>query len=158
VREPRPIPGAKVPLFDRLFDEGINVRQPQSSARVLDLAALCESVRDDLSRLLNTRSSLRGRVKAASLGTVIDYGTPNLSPFAPNDEPKRNDLANSLEKIIKAYEPRLRNVKVVLQPDKTDPRIVLGVVYANLVFGNIVEPVYFPLSLEESGQKVDVVK
>jgi len=158
VREPRPIPGAKVPLFERLFDDGITVRQPRPSTRALDLSALCESVRDDVSRLLNTRTSLRGVYAELAKGTVIDYGIPNLSPLSANDEINRTEFAKSLESIIETYEPRLRNVKVSLQPDKGDPRIVTGVVYANLVFGNIMEPVYFPLTVEDSGKKIEVGK
>ena len=63
MREPRPISGAKTPLFDRLLDDGMNVRQPVSPTRAFDMVRLRESVRADLVRLLNTRTNLRGNIR-----------------------------------------------------------------------------------------------
>jgi type VI secretion system protein ImpF len=156
VREPRPIPGAKAPLFDRLLDDSENVRQPVSPNRALDSTALREAVRGDLARLLNTRSHLRGTVRELAQGTVLDYGIPNITPITAASELERSKLARLIERVISTYEPRLRNIKVLIQEDKADPRKLLGVVYANLVMGNIVEPVYFPLALDPTGKKIAI--
>jgi type VI secretion system protein ImpF len=156
VREPRPISGAKTPLFDRLLDDGPEVRQPVSPHRALDGSGLRESVRKDLVRLLNTRSPLRGRAQELARGTILDYGIPDLSPLSAASEEQRSGLARLIEKVISNFEPRLRNVKVIIQLDKTDPRNLLGIVYANLVTGNIAEPVYFPLALDPTGKKIDI--
>jgi type VI secretion system lysozyme-like protein len=155
VREPRPIPGAKAPLFDRLLDDGPDVRQPVSSNRALDAHNLRESVRADLVRLLNTRSNLRGTVRELAQGTVLDYGIPDLAPISAASDHDQSGLARLVEKVVSIYETRLQNVKVVIQPDKSDPRKLLGIVYANLVIGNVVEPVYFPLAID-SQKKVAI--
>jgi type VI secretion system protein ImpF len=156
VREPRPISGAKTPLFDRLLDDGPDVRQPVSPNRAFDAHNLRESVRADLVRLLNTRTNLRGNIRELARGTVLDYGVPNLSPISAASEQQRAGLAKQVEDVISAYEPRLRNVKVLVQMDKSDPRKLLGVVYANLVIGNVVEPVYFPLALDATVKNIEI--
>jgi type VI secretion system lysozyme-like protein len=156
VREPRPISGAKTPLFDRLLDDGPDVRQPVSPNRAFDAQSLRESVRADLVRLLNTRTNLRGHIRRLAQGTVLDYGIPDLSPISAADEQQRADLAKRVEAVISTYEPRLKSVKVVIQLDKTDPRKLLGIVYANLMIGSVVEPVYFPLALDSSVKNIEI--
>jgi type VI secretion system protein ImpF len=156
VREPRPITGAKTPLFDRLLDDGPDVRQPVSPNRALDTHNLRESVRADLVRLLNTRTNLRGNIRELARGTVLDYGIPDLSPISAANEYERAGLAKLVEDVISAYEPRLRNVRVHIQVDKADPRKLLGIVYANLVIGNVVEPVYFPLALDSTVKNIEI--
>jgi type VI secretion system protein ImpF len=156
VREPRPVPGLKAPLFDRLLDDGINVRQPTSPTRALDMTSLRESVKSDLSRLLNTRSHLRGTAKELASGTVLTYGIPDLSPISPASDDQRASLALLLAKIVSTFEPRLQSVKVLVQQDTEDPRALMGVVYGNLVSGNVMEPVYFPLILDSSAKQIDV--
>jgi type VI secretion system lysozyme-like protein len=120
------------------------------------MANLRESVRADISRLLNTRSNLRGTAQELAAGTVLAYGIPNLSPISPASDKQRQNLAAILEKIIVRYEPRLQSVSVLIQQDKRDPRVLVGVVYGNLVIGAVIEPVYFPLALDSSAKKVDV--
>jgi type VI secretion system lysozyme-like protein len=156
VREPRPISGAKTPLFDRLLDDGPDVRQPVAPNRAFDAHSLRESVRADLVRLLNTRTNLRGNIRELAQGTVLDYGIPDLSPISAADEQQRAGLAKRVEAVISTYEPRLQSVKVIIQPDKTDPRKLLGIVYANLVIGSVVEPVYFPLALDSMVKNVEI--
>jgi type VI secretion system protein ImpF len=156
VHEPRPIPGAKRPLFDRLQDEGTLVRQPVSASRSITIEALRESVRRDLSALLNTRCNLPARIRELSEGTVVAYGIPNLSPISPANDSAHGELAQILQDVIARYEPRLKNVKVYIQPDKKDPLALLGQVQAQLVFGSVMEQVYFPLSLSGAGDRVDV--
>jgi len=156
VQEPRPIPGAKSPLFDRLQDEGIQVRQPVSASRSLNLSALRESVRKDLSALLNTRCNLPETIRVLAEGTVVAYGVINMVPMSPSSEIAQTELAALLTDAISRYEPRLRNVKVFIQRDRRDPLVLLGAVQAQLIFGHVMEPVYFPLAIANSGERIDV--
>jgi type VI secretion system protein ImpF len=156
VREPRPISGAKTPLFDRLLDDGPDVRQPVAPNRAFDAQSLRESVRADLVRLLNTRTNLRGNVRELAQGTVLDYGIPDLSPISAADEQQRAGLAKRVADVISTYEPRLRSVKVLIQIDKADPRKLLGIVYADLIIGHVLEPVYFPLALDSTIKNVEI--
>jgi type VI secretion system protein ImpF len=122
----------------------------------MDSSALRDSICSDLSRLLNTRSNLRGRVHDLAEGTVLDYGIPSFPPIFAASETQRESLAKLLETVISSFEPRLRDVKVVIQQDKKNPQSLLGAIYANLLLGNVMEPVYFPLAIVESGSKIDI--
>jgi type VI secretion system protein ImpF len=115
---------------------------------MLDAPAFRESVRQDLSRLLNTRASLRGSVLQIAEGTVLDYGLPDLSSLTPASESDRTALAKAVAARISTHEPRLRNVRVIIGPDPASPRSVQGVITASLVMGQIYEPVTFHLSME----------
>lgn len=143
-------------MFERLLDDSPHVRQPVSPSRAHDVSSLQDSVRSDLVRLLNTRSPLRGVPRTLSGDTVLAYGIPDLSPTSPDSEQDRQNLSVVIAHAITIFEPRLSNVKVVIQADKSDPRAVIGVIYANLVVGNVFEPVSFPLTLDRSRSKIDV--
>lgn len=148
MREPRPIRGSPLPLFDRLCQAPAEPGRGPLADRVLDSAGLRESVRQDLSRLLNTRASLRGPLEQLASGTVLDYGLPDFSPLTPASETDRNLLAKVVAARISAHEPRLRNVRVVIAADTANPRAVQGVIMASLALGEVCEPVTFYMAME----------
>jgi type VI secretion system protein ImpF len=115
---------------------------------VLDSAALRESVRQDLARLLNTRSSLRGPLEQLASGTVLDYGLPDFSALTPASDSDRNLLAKAVAARISAHEPRLRNVRVVIGADPLSPMSVQGAIMASLAMGEVYEPVTFHMSMD----------
>jgi len=86
-------------LFDRLAEEGGT--------------GLAESVRDELSRLLNTRLASRPTGMERS---VIDYGVADWTAASPHDDDERRRLIREVAAAIRAFEPRLRLVAVSLQP------------------------------------------
>jgi type VI secretion system lysozyme-like protein len=148
VNEPRPIRGSSLPLFDRLAEAPAESRRGPFAYRVLDAPSLRESVRQDLARMLNTRSSLRGPLRELADGTVLDYGLPDFSSLAPASDTDRNLLAKAVAARISAHEPRLRNVRVVMGPDAANPRAVQGAIMASLVMGEVYEPVTFYIAME----------
>ena len=154
MREPRPIGGLPLPLFDRLCQVPAESGRGPFADRVLDSAALHESVRRDLSRLLNTRSSLRGSLEQLAAGTVLDYGLPDFSPLTPASDGDRNILAKELAARIAAHEPRLRNVRVVIAADAVNPRAVQGVIMASLAMGEVYEPVTFYMAMDLRGNSL----
>ncbi|MDT3717926.1 type VI secretion system baseplate subunit TssE [Pseudomonas oryzihabitans] len=89
-------------LFDRLAEEG--------SAG----AGLAESVRDELSRLLNTR--MASIEQAGTQRTILDYGVADWTAASPHDDDERRRLIREVAAAIRAFEPRLRLVAVTLQP------------------------------------------
>ena len=59
-------------------------------------------------------------------GTVLDYGVPDLAPLSPANESDQLRLAEMLAQRIAAYEPRLRDVRVVLAPSSESPVALQG--------------------------------
>lgn len=148
VKEPRPIRGSPLPLFDRLSQRTAELSTARNAGRILDAPALRESVRQDLSRLLNTRSSLRGSPLQMAEGTVLDYGLPDFSSLSAVSETDRDLLGKVVAARIAAHEPRLRNITVSFVRDAADPRAVQGVIAAVLALEDVYEPVTFSMSME----------
>ena len=80
-------------------------------------------------------------------GTVLDYGVPDLAPLSPANESDQLRLAEMLAQRIAAYEPRLRDVRVVLAPSSESPVALQGRVVASLRVGSVYEPVSFLLAI-----------
>lgn len=108
-----PQQGLMPSILDRLIDpatagigeqRGYNIRQ------------MMEAVRDDLEDLLNTRQTLgplalsRERVRNSILG----YGLPEIASMPAITPQQRTDIARVVEGIVMRYEPRLRDVRVIL--------------------------------------------
>ena len=148
MKEPRPIRGSSLPLFDKLTETPADFGPDALADRVLGERSLRESVRQDLSRLLNTRSGQRGPLQQLVEGTVLDYGLPDFSSLTPASDGDRNLLAKAVAARIAAHEPRLRNVRVVLDPDPVFPHKVQGVITASMVTGEVYEPVTFYMAME----------
>jgi len=148
VREPRPIEGARAPLFERLSDANPHSWQSWSSGRVLDYLALKESVRLDLARLLNTRSCLSDALDELVQGTVLGYGLPDFSALGPASSDDRQRLGDAIAQRIAAYEPRLCEVRVTVNPPVGNPTAVAGVIEAALRVGSVYEPVSFQMTME----------
>jgi type VI secretion system protein ImpF len=148
VREPRPIAGARAPLFERLADPGAGAQSNTTAPSVLDRAALRDQVRDDLSRLLNTRSGLRSSHRELAGNTVLTYGLPDFSFLSAAKEEDRNWLAETVAQLIRIHEPRLAGVRVVLRTVPGNPAAVAGLIIAVLRTGPVPEPVSFQLSID----------
>jgi type VI secretion system lysozyme-like protein len=146
-REPRPIRGLRTPLFDRLQESGPDTPSRGDSARVLDITALLESVRNDVARLLNTRAHLRGRSAELAAGTVMDYGLPDFSFRSAKSGSDMDELAAEMTRRLSASEPRLAAVRVVLQMDPGNPQRITGTIFASLRTGMQMEPVTFPVQI-----------
>jgi type VI secretion system lysozyme-like protein len=140
--EPKWIKGARIPLFERLTDHRPLERTEATPLRVHNVEELRESVRLEVSRLLNTRCPVREDRN----GTVIDYGLPDFSWMSAASGENRQQLADIIARKVAAFEPRLAQVRVTLARDATDPRALTGTIEALLVVESIREPVSFPLA------------
>jgi type VI secretion system lysozyme-related protein len=111
------IQGQPVPLFDRLVedseDDAEELAQRRDPMRVYGIAALRESVRKDLERLLNSRSL----ALMPDYPTVLDYGVADFSHLHAASLTDRTLLAASLRAAIAAYEPRLQAPAVTVESD-----------------------------------------
>jgi type VI secretion system lysozyme-like protein len=109
----------------------------------------------DLARLLNTRSPVAWTDWSDRERTVLDYGIPDFSALHPANGDDRMRLGAMVEQCIATFEPRLRSVRVHVQPrDGSDPRTLMLRIDALLAVGDIREPVSFPVILRERGDAI----
>lgn len=145
MREPKPIRGAKALLFERLVDENPAVQREAQPFRIYDVGGVRESVERELVRLLNTRCPLPASAVDEQDRTVIDYGVPDFAYMAASSGTDVQQLARILERAIAAYEPRLKEVHVSLEPASNNHAAVIGAITGILVVGSVREPVSFPV-------------
>jgi len=148
MREPRPITGALAPLFDRLVDLDPEAARESVPQRVLDRPAVVASVAREIVRLFNTRCPHPERPGAAATGWVLDYGVPDFGALSAASAPDRERYAAVLSRLLLAFEPRLSQVRIVLQPVPGEPARLRGAIAAELRLGTVREPVSFPLLLQ----------
>ncbi|MEO2218704.1 type VI secretion system baseplate subunit TssE [Chromobacterium vaccinii] len=96
-------------LFELLADEAPRVGSEAEPRRQVDRAALLESVRVELERLLGSRRDSQPRLTPLS---VIDYGVPDWSALHADRGADREQLARGIRQAILAFEPRLRRPEV----------------------------------------------
>jgi type VI secretion system protein ImpF len=155
VREPKPIRGAKALLFERLVDENPAVQREAQPFRIYDVAGVRASVERELIRLLNTRCPLPASAVDERDRTVLDYGIPDFAYMAASSGTDVQQLARILERTIAAYEPRLKEVHVSLEPASRNNAGVVGTISGILVVGSVNEPVSFPV--EASMRRGEVI-
>ena len=114
------------PLIDRLIDRdqdrGRDRSIPPTSAsdpyrtRSASIRGLKAGLRRDLEWLLNTRRNpLAAPDSMAELSqSLYNYGLPDFSALSANAPKDRQKLLGELERTIALFEPRLRNVRVIL--------------------------------------------
>ena len=132
-------------LFDRLTDLDPWAGEERRPLRTFGRDGLLESVRRELERLLNTRSSLPvDRLEERDDLTVLEYGIPDLSAFSAGEPEDQKRLAGVVTRAVSAFEPRLRDVRTVFERlDETGREVQLRV-DAVLTLDEVREPVSFP--------------
>jgi type VI secretion system protein ImpF len=138
----------RAPLFDRLTDLDPRSGAEPRPLRTLDRRGLRESVRRELERLLNTRSSLPAdRLAEREELTVLEYGIPDLSAFSAADPEDQKRLAALVTRAVAAFEPRLRAVRAVFERLDTTGRLAEIRIEGVLTIDEVSEPVAFPTLL-----------
>jgi type VI secretion system lysozyme-like protein len=150
--EPRVKPGAWAPLFERLVDlEPMASSEPQP-LRLLERSGLRESVRQELTRLFNTRCArLTHRPR-----TVLDYGLPDPTHYAARNPEHQRALARDIAQAIAAFEPRLRKVRVRVRPPDRQPTSLVFDIEAVLVTNELMEPVAFSTMMDQDSGLTEV--
>lgn len=154
-REPRPSRGSCAPLFERLTSAGDPLREASKPFRSFNVGEARESVRRELGRLLNTRA-LPASVIAGGPLTTREYGLPDFAHVSAGDMQARADLAAVVTRAIEAFEPRLREVRVLLEPHPSGARSLAGTIAAIMVIGVMAEPVSFPLEVHTRSWTADL--
>ena len=151
VEGPKRGPRSRAPLFARLQDDEPRLREEAHPQRVLTRDRVIESVRGELSRLLNTRCSDTLDALQGQERTVANYGLPDFFTLSPTNDGDRQRLARLIVEAVRAYEPRLRNPLVDVTPDRANGRALRVTVTGTLVVEQLTEPVSFPLVIAERG-------
>jgi type VI secretion system protein ImpF len=105
----------------------------------------------ELQSLLNTRLPISADPGDEGSQSVVNYGLPDFSTLNAASPGDRTMLARLMERKIAAFEPRLQQVRVLLEMDPTSRRKLVGTLRGILLLGSISEPVSFPVSLGDSG-------
>jgi type VI secretion system lysozyme-like protein len=151
VEGPKRGPRSRSPLFARLRDDEPKRHEEAQPQRVLTRDRILESVRGELSRLLNTRCSETIEGLQGQERTVLNYGLPDFFTLSPTSDGDRQRLARLIVEAVRAYEPRLRNPLAEVTPDTTNGRALRVMLSGLLIVEQLSEPVSFPLLIAERG-------
>jgi type VI secretion system lysozyme-like protein len=147
MREPQPIEGARVPLFDRL-DLDPEIKDEQRPYRILTREQLKASIRRELGRLLNTRCSLSLDEVGEEERSVINYGIPDFSSLSAQNADDQILIGRIINQTVAAFEPRLRNINVDVRPVPNSESGLYIFLDAVMTVGQFNEPVCFPVVLD----------
>jgi|JI8StandDraft_1071087.scaffolds.fasta_scaffold01966_6 type VI secretion system protein ImpF len=143
--------GARALLFERLTDLEPRVPAEKRPFIFSTKEELKESVRREVSWLLNTRAPFPAFFLNEQEQATFNYGIPDLfSLFHPLDTASHRRLSRLLGKIIGAFEPRLREVETSFDRYDTINRSLWLRINALLVVDTITEPISFLVQLHNN--------
>jgi type VI secretion system protein ImpF len=146
-------------VLDRLLDDEPDNSQETPKARHQVLRELKQSVRRDLENLLNTRwrcNSWPPDLDEVEL-SLVNYGIPDFTGVNMAAPSERERLRQTIERIVRRFEPRFKSVKVRLV-DNVDPvdRTLRFRIDALLHAEPAPEPVVFDSQLEPATSDFEV--
>lgn len=150
-------------ILDRLLDDEPESKIDSTQGTHQKLIQLRNSVRRDLENLMNARL----RVVEPSEEyielekSLLNYGLPDLATVNITDLDKRKAFTVKMEKILREFEPRFKNVNVsyIENKDNIDRTLrfrIDATLYADpspeiVIFDSVLEPVTRSISIEEPG-------
>jgi type VI secretion system protein ImpF len=153
---PKRRPGTRLPLFDRLVDAEPRHHEEAQPRRVLTEAQVQASIARELARLLNTRCAETIGALGGQERTVVNYGLPDFFTLNPTSDGDRERLARLIVDAVRAYEPRLQSPVATVAQDPAQPRALRIVLAGMLMTENLMEPVSFPLLIEQRGGAIAI--
>lgn len=150
------IPGeiAVVPsLLDRLLDDTPEVSREPPQLHLQSVRELKNSVARDLEALLNTRQEAilditNGFQQAGR--SLLNYGLPDLLACNFRDPQARSRICRILEQTLEQFEPRLKQIRVMLEAPHEHERALRFRVDAMLEVKPAREPIVFDAVLQLS--------
>lgn len=91
-------------------------------------------------------------VRAGSVQTLPDYGLPDLNDMNQSLHESLTQSRQLIERFIRAYEPRLKHVRVSMQPRDQDPLALRFAIEATLMVEDVKQPVVFIARLCDAGR------
>ena len=141
--------GVNVPYLNRtLLDEAFpnEIHTMRRLVPAYSIRQLKDSVARDLGALLNTRQELQLGVPEEYQelkGSLLEYGVPDFTSLSLMSMPDRKRIRREVERTITMFEPRLRSVRVVLEPAKKFDQVLRFRIDALLQLDESAEPVSF---------------
>jgi type VI secretion system protein len=124
------------PHHNSLF-ERLDCDAPSQACSVASVAA-------HLAKMLSTR--------AGSVQTLPDYGLPDLNDMRLSLHESLSQSRLLIERFIRAYEPRLANVRVRVLPGVSEPLTLAFAIDAALMIEGAMQSVVFHARLADAGR------
>ena len=132
---PRRIDGARPLLFERLLEP--------DRPSVLDAPGLEQATAARLEALLATQAPVSAAGLPASARRVIDYGAGPKPGWTPAGDGDRRRLAEEIRAAVTAFEPRLSEPAVEIEPDPDAPDGLRLRIAGIMRLGRMAEPFRF---------------
>ncbi|WP_218169839.1 MULTISPECIES: type VI secretion system baseplate subunit TssE [unclassified Pseudomonas] len=91
-------------------------------------------------------------IRAGSVQTLPDYGLPDLNDMNQSLHESLTQSRLLIERFIRAYEPRLKHVRVRTLPRDQDPLALAFAIEATLTVKGVKQPVVFTARLCDAGR------
>jgi type VI secretion system protein ImpF len=143
-------------LLDRLIDDDPDVSREPLPKRFQDVSQLKKSVARDLEALLNTRRETLEELPEEFIElnhALVMYGLPDFTSFNLLSHRDRNRIRRVLEQTIEIFEPRLERIRVLLEDQRANDRVLRFRIEALLHVEPAPEPVTFDAVLRLNTQE-----
>ena len=149
-------------ILDRLFDDEPDNQTEVDLGKHQKIKQLRSSVRRDLESLMNARFRVMqpGEEYHELEKSLLNYGLPDLATINIIDLDKRKEFTSKMERILKEFEPRFKevNISYLENKDNTDRTLrfrIDATLYADpspevVGFDSILEPVTRSISIEDA--------
>lgn len=141
---------ARASLLDRLIDLEPELSQEAQPLRALPLREWRQAFFRDLEWLLNTYCPLtEAKLAERQQLTILEYGLIDFATFFTHNPSDYTRLVEVIETTLAAYEPRLKDVKIIIMPPKEDHihnELQVGLdarLDATLLMDKVEEPISF---------------
>lgn len=145
-------------VLDRLVDREPGLSRELIVSRSRGLQMLKQALERDLEWLLNTRQNFDGLPEELTEvnNSVAAYGLPDFSTMSVRSKSDQSRLRRALEAAIIAFEPRLKDPVVTLEPAREGEQALRFRIDAHLRVDPAPEPVAFATVLELNSGKYQV--
>lgn len=137
-------------VLDRLLDFEPDKSREAPASRAKSLRQMKQSVKRDLEWLLNTRhvdDRITPDMKELHRSLAM-YGLPDFSNASSKNPADQKRMQRALEHVIQTFEPRLRDVHVIIEPIRDTERAIRFRIEARLNVDPAPEPVTFDTVLQ----------
>ena len=155
-------PTCPVPLFDKLVDENPDNQQEAVPLRTYSKDQLKESIRREVSLILNHRRSLPLILEESDeeleplLGTALFYGTADFSTLNfRRDTAWQMRVEDEIATSIMRFEPRIQDVVVEVHDFNEQTRVLSVYLSGVIVVDNVREQITFPVDIAGFAQDVE---
>ena len=156
------------PLIDRLMDRDKDRDRDRSippsgatdpyRSRSASVRGLKAALRRDLEWLLNTRRDPNAAPDsmAETSQSLFNYGLPDFSALTVNSPKDRQQLLGEIERTVALFEPRLKNVRVLLMEATSASRAVRFQIEGSLQMDPSPEHISFDAELQVSSGEYQI--